>query len=269
MNRYQRLSIHAVIAAMASVGLAGAALQATAAEWGSIKGKFTFEGKDDAKPIPPTKDPAVCGKHEIPDERIVADDKGALQNVFVYLVVARGKTVEIHDDYKSGEKKAKVLDNKGCRFEPHAMTLWTEEPLEIRNSDGIGHNTNAQQLVVRENVKFNESVPTGAPLTKKFAKSEPIPSQFSCSIHPWMNAYVLIRENPYMAVSAADGSFEIKNVPAGDQEFVFWHEAKGNLRDLKVGKEKCDRKGQVEIKIPAGETIDLGEIKVPASLLGK
>ncbi len=42
-----------------------------------------------------------------------------------------------------------------------------------------------------------------------------------------MNAYVLIRDNPYMAVSAADGSFEIANVSAGKRDLAFWHEGQG------------------------------------------
>ena len=110
------------------------------------------------------------------------------------------------------------------------------------------------------NPEFNETVPNDAPLKKKFDKTEADPvARSSCNIHPWMNAYVLVRDNPYMAVSGEDGTFEIKNVPAGKQEFVFWHEAKGNLRDLKVGKEKADRKGQIEVDVPAGETLDLGE----------
>jgi hypothetical protein len=161
-----------------------------------------------------------------------------------------------------------VLDNKGCRFEPHAMTLWTAEKLEIHNSDqGIGHNTNGQKLVA--NPKFNEQVTGGQPIVKQFSKSEPIPTEVACNVHPWMSAVVLIRDNPYMAVSGSDGSFEIKNVPVGSQAFVFWHEAKGNLRDLPVGKAKADRKGQVKLDVKAGETLDLGDITVTPAILGQ
>jgi hypothetical protein len=161
-----------------------------------------------------------------------------------------------------------VLDNKGCRFEPHAMTLWTKHPLEIRNSDeGIGHNTNAQKLVA--NPKFNEQISNDRPTVKKFEKSEPLPTEVACNVHPWMNANVLIRDNPYMAVSAADGTFEIKNLPAGKHEFVIWHEAKGFVRDLSVKGEKTDRKGQIAVTIADGQVLDLGDIKVTPALLGQ
>ena len=45
-----------------------------------------------------------------------------------------------------------------------------------------------------------------------------------CNIHPWMKAYILSLDHPYMAVTGEDGTFEIKNMPAGQHEFQFWHE---------------------------------------------
>ncbi len=43
---------------------------------------------------------------------------------------------------------------------------------------------------------------------------------------------------------------EIANVPAGKHDFAFWHEAKGNLKDLKVSENKADRKGQLQYRSP-------------------
>ena len=44
-----------------------------------------------------------------------------------------------------------------------------------------------------------------------------------------MKAYMLPRENGYFAVSADDGSFEIANLPAGEElEIQVWHESAGN-----------------------------------------
>jgi hypothetical protein len=253
--------------AVAMAAVMFGATTAVAAEWGNVKGKFVLKGDAKAEKIVPNKDTEYCSKHELVDESVVVGDGGELANVFVYLNAGRGKKVEVHPDIKPAAEP-KVLDNKHCRFEPHAMTLWTEEKLEIRNSDeGIGHNTNASMLFA--NPKFNEQVTGGAPIVKEFSKSESYPSKVACNVHPWMNAYVLIRDNPYMAVSAEDGTFEIKNVPAGKHDFAFWHEAKGNLKDLKVGKDKADRKGQLEIDVPAGETVDLGVIEITPALLGK
>lgn len=252
---------------MAALAVALAMLSsgaASAADWGSIKGKFVFKGDVKVEPITPTKDPEVCGQHKLVDETITLGEGGALRDVFVYLYVAPRKTVEIHPDYKPGEPK--VLVNKGCRFEPHALALWTAEELEVRNDDPIGHNTNLNFAV---NADFNQLVASGSPLKKKFDKSEGVPAPVTCNIHPWMTGSVLVRDNPYAVVSGEDGSFEIKNLPAGEQQIVLWHQKPGYLRDLKVGKLKADRKGTLKVTVPAGETLDLGTIEVTPDVLGK
>jgi hypothetical protein len=244
-------------------------LSVQGADWGSLQGRLVFTGKaGEPKAISVTKDVEYCSKHTLVDEELVVGDKGGLANVFVYLYLKRGKSVDVHADYDKLAGKHVVLDNKGCRFEPHAMTVYTKQPLEIRNSDaGIGHNTNAQALM--KNSKFNDLISNDSPLVKNFTKSESYPSPFACNVHPWMGAQILIRDNPYMVVSGKDGSFEIKNIPVGKHEFRFWHEAKGNLRKLKVGSDETSRKGLIKVTIPAGDTLDLGEIQVAPSVLGK
>jgi hypothetical protein len=82
-----------------------------------------------------------------------------------------------------------------------------------------------------------------------------------------MQGHLLVQEHPYMAASAEDGTFEIENVPAGEHEFQFWHEAPGYLRDLKLKGGATNRQGRIDLDIPANETLDLGDIKVPASML--
>lgn len=255
-----------LFSAVAAAAVLAAGASSHAADWGTIKGKFVFKGDVKPEKLVPSKDTEFCSKHELVDESVVVNDKGELANVFVFLNAGRGKKVDVHPDIKPAAEP-RVLDNKDCRFEPHAMAVWTEEAFEVHNSDDVSHNTNASMFFA--NKTFNETVPKDAPLKKTFTKSESYPSKVVCNIHPWMNAYVLVRDNPYMTVSKEDGTFEIANVPAGKHDFAFWHEAKGNLKDLKVGKEKADRKGQLEINVPAGETVDLGVIEITPAMLGK
>ncbi len=241
---------------------------ANAADWGNLKGRLVFEG-DPAKPdkINVNKDVEYCGKHDLVDETIIVGENEGLTNALIYLYVKKGKSVEVHPDLEKAGVEPVVLDNKGCRFEPHVMSLRTGQKLEIRNSDtGIGHNTNAALF---QNPDFNQLVSDTSPIEKVFEKTEPVPCTFACNVHPWMKAFVLIRDNPYMVVTGTDGSFEIKNIPAGKHEFIFWQENVGNLRKLKVGDTKTSRKGRAKLVIPAGDTLDLGDIKVSAKILGK
>lgn len=73
---------------------------------------------------------------------------------------------------------------------------------------------------------------------------------------------MLVLPHPYMAVSDAQGRFEIKNIPAGKWAFQFWHEKAGYLDKVTVaGKPKSWRRGRVEIDVQAG-TNDLGTIEL-------
>ena len=42
-----------------------------------------------------------------------------------------------------------------------------------------------------------------------------------------MIAYLYPAKNPYFAITTADGSFEITDVPAGEHLLRLWHEAFG------------------------------------------
>jgi len=90
----------------------------------------------------------------------------------------------------------------------------------------------------------------------KYSKGESKPFMVGCDVHPWMKAYHLAVDHPFAAVSAADGTFEIKDLPAGKHEFKVWHEKGGEL-------EKA-----LAVTIKPGETTTM-EIKVASSKLAR
>lgn len=241
------------------VTVAAVASEAAAADWGTLKGRFVVEG---TAPTPPPltvdKDQFCIDKKPTNDTVVVGKD-GSLANAVVYLFLGRRGKVEVHPDYAELLKKPVTLDNNGCSFQPHVVAVATGQPLMIKNSDPVGHNTNATNL-------FNETIAAGEERPKTFAKAGALPVPVSCGIHPFMKGHLLIQEHPYMAVSGEDGSFEIKNIPAGKFDFQFWHET-GYLSDVKLPAGKTDRRGRVNLTIGSGKTLDLGVIKVPASLL--
>lgn len=240
---------------------------ASAAEWGNLKGRFVVEGEvEETGKINITKDIEFCSKHDLEDETLELGENGALQNVVVYLYTRRGRDVDVHPDLQSADEPAQ-LDNEGCRFDPHVLFVRTGQKLVVHNSDeGIGHNTNVTPV---RNPGFNQLIAYDGNFEYTFDNEEPVPVPVACNVHPWMNGYLVVRNNPYVAISGEDGSFEIKNIPAGEHNFVFWHEADGNLRGLQVGDEQADRRGRVELEIPAGETLEVGEIKVQPNMLGR
>lgn len=239
-----------------------AAATAQAAGWGDLSGQFILSGEaPKPKSLTPDKDVEVCGKHKLYDESLVIGPNKGIKNIVVYLYLKDGeKSPAIHADYDKTAKDEIKLDNDKCRFEPHVVLLRTTQTLLVGNSDSVGHNTNISCL---DNKPENPIVPAGASVKFSFPKNERLPTNVSCNIHSWMTAKVLIRDNPYFAVTDENGKFTIKNVPEGKFTFQFWHEQTGFLaKELKKdGKPLTWTKGRPEFTItPKG--FDIGKVEV-------
>jgi plastocyanin len=237
------------------------ALPAMAAGWGSVKGRFVVDGKAPEPPALLVDKDQFCIDNKPTNDAILVGEGGALQNVIVYLRLPRTGKVEAHPDYAAKLKEPVVLDNKGCHFEPRVTLVQVGQTLRVTNSDPTGHNTNISVF------SFNPVVPSNGKIEVKATKESRLPEQVKCNIHPFMTGYLLSQKHPYMAVTGEDGAFEIKNLPAGKHELQLWHEAVGYLKDVATKGGKADRTGRVDVTIAADKTLDLGDIKVPASLL--
>ena len=193
---------------------------------GTLRGKIILDGPFST--LPPlygkggdVKDAAVCAAVEAPNESILVKD-GGLANVFIYLRKAP-KSVPKADPDATVE-----FDQKNCVFKPHAMILRVGQTVKVLNSDGVAHNTHTNGVKTTSfNSIVNPNDNVGARLVYKLAEQEPI--SVVCDIHAWMKAYHLPIDHPYAAVSGEDGTFEIKDLPAGKHEFKIWHEAGGML----------------------------------------
>ena len=155
-----------------------------------------------------------------------------------------------------------MLDNEHCRFDPHVVLLQTSQTLVVGNSDAVGHNTN---LSTFKNAQFNELIPSGGQKKVKLAAEEPLPVKVACNIHPWMNAWLVVKDHPYMAVSDDHGKLEIKNLPTGEWSFQIWQEKAGYLREVAFEGGKTDRRGRFTLAVKPGEN-NLGQIKLSPTL---
>jgi plastocyanin len=254
---FHRLALSAVVAGCLAVPAWGE-------EWGTLKGKFVFGGSPPAAAeLKADKDVEVCGKHKLVAEELLVGADGGVANVVVYV---RDKKVNVHPDLAASKNEKVVLDNKDCRFEPHVAFVQTGQSLVLKNSDTVGHNSNVATL---KNQPSNSLIPAGEERSITFKDDEAIPAQVTCNIHPWMKAWLVVRDNPYAAVSKADGSFEIKHLPAGEVELQMWHEKAGYIGEIKVGgKVEKTAKGRKKVQVAAAGT-DLGEMTLDAALFSK
>jgi hypothetical protein len=245
-----------------------------AAEWGDLRGRFVLDGEP---PVPEkvnvTTDKEECCKHDLKVETLVVNpDNHGLQNVMIYLFQNKAgarataydkQQVPIHESYLPLAQESVKLDNNGCRFDPHVSLVWTRQTVMLGNSDPIGHNVKIDCI---ENVSSNDMIAAGLTQERKFDKPERLPVRVSCSIHPWMCGWMVVRDTPYMAVTDADGKFVIKNLPAGEWQFMFYHEKAGYVSDVKVhGKPEVWKRGIATLTIKSGQQ-DLGDVAVGLSL---
>jgi plastocyanin len=213
-----------------------ATISVDAATAGSISGVVNFKGvPPKLKPLDMTQDPGCPSSPQPPDAVVV--NAGKLANVFVYVKEGLPQgTFAVPGD-------PVVLDQKGCRYNPHILGIMAGQPLKVLNSDTADHNIHDMP---QTNPPWNESQsPTSKPVVKTFANPEMmIPVQ--CNQHPWMRAYINVMPHPYFAVSAADGSFEIKNLPPGEYTLVAVHEKFGEQTvKVKVGPKETAKAGFV------------------------
>ena len=116
---------------------------------------------------------------------------------------------------------------------------------------------------------LNIMLPVGAEVRQQYQVPERLPVRVSCSLHPWESAWLVLRDDPYMAVSDEDGKFEIKNLPTGKLTFQVWHEHAGYVTRVKTaGKLSAWTRGRVELPVKAGDN-DLGELVLPSDLFAK
>src|SRR5262252_9169391 len=182
----------------------------TPAAQGSVRGHVRLEG-----PVPENEtirmnaDPmcrnAVGGRH-IVDESVVASPDGSLANVFIELVGAFPDTPVPAEPVS--------IDQNGCMYGPRVVGLRAGQALQVRNSDDGLHNVHG---VSTEKDGFNVSQPTRG-MINAFHPHDPGILQLKCDVHTWMVAFVGVVNHPYFAVTSADGSFSLRDVPEGTYE---------------------------------------------------
>jgi hypothetical protein len=233
---------------------------AAAAGWGDLKGRFILNDAPKAAKITVTQDVAFCGKFNLVDDTIQVSEAGGLSNVVIFLLPEKGQDPPTpHESYAASAEAEVVLDNKHCRFEPRVLPIRTSQKFKTTNSDIVSHNTKIDY----DPDPINPNIPPGQSINHAFPQEQRLPVKVSCSSHSWMQAWLVVRDSPYMAVTDKDGHFEMANLPAGDWTFQFWHEGLGYIRKVNIGGKAAEwPRGRSEVTIDADGTTDLGEVKL-------
>jgi hypothetical protein len=235
-------------------------------DFGTIKGRLVWGGSE----VPPVatlvekgraqKDPEICARDAaIFSSELVVDSrtKGVAYG-FAYLVKPKGLNPEAVKSLLAHNPKA-VLDQKNCEFLPHVLAIHQDQTLVIKSSDPVNHNVHFAAFA---NPAFNQILAPKGEIEVKLV-AERRPTYVECNIHAWMKAYLMVFDHPFFAVTGHDGEFEIRGVPAGEQNLVLWQERVGYVGYTDVAKKSQGRM----VTVRAGEVADVGSVAIdPAQM---
>lgn len=123
-----------------------------------------------------------------------------------------------------------VMDQRDKQFVPSVLAVRTGTSVTFPNSDNIRHHVYSFSPAKRFELRLYKGTP-----------SEPV--QFDtpgvvvlgCNIHDWMVGYVYVTDDPWFAVSDAQGQLAIDGLPAGSYRVKLWHPQLENMLPLEVG----------------------------------
>ncbi|MGH7135510.1 MAG: hypothetical protein ACREHD_07200 [Pirellulales bacterium] len=225
--------------------------------WGNLRGRFVYDG------IPP-RAAEVDGPtsiHTPPrvfDESLVVGNDGGLANVVLFVT---SQSIPVHPDYVARDGGQVAIEMRGLKFVPHVAAVQVSQTLVLKNSDAEPQNVN---LAPPGDQALNHLLQPKAAASHQFRKSQKSPVEISSSLYPWMKGWIVVRDNPYIAVTGSDGEFTLKNLPAGEWQFRAWHERAGWLS---VGQGATEGRESFRLAIRAGEN-SLGTIRVVPKRLG-
>jgi hypothetical protein len=189
---------------------------------GSIRGFVRFVGKAPERfKIVAQEKPECCKFPDIDhlSELVIVND-GKLQNVLVR--VTRG-----YDAAQIPPPPAEpaLLDQRGCTYVPHVLAVQAGRTILVANSDPTNHNVNCTAR--KNDISSNRNVGEGQDPLSFLPTKEELSVRFKCDIHPWMGSWLHVLDNPWFAVSDAQGAFEIRDLPPGKYALEFVHEEYG------------------------------------------
>ena len=197
------------------------------------------------KPVPTPRriDANVNAAHcrgKVFSEEVVVDPRsGGLRDVVVRLEgIQRGKVPPAD----------LVITNRDCSFRPHVSAAMAGSLLKAANEDPLTHSTHPY-FGGRSFFNFQFSSRGETYPGRKMA--EPGLITVKCDVHNWMRAYVLVHDNPYIAVTDASAVLLIEDIPPGNYRYAAWHEKLGESSGMI--KVSARRESELQLNLGPGE----------------
>ena len=208
------------IAILAVLGLVALAVpknqsaNASTPTGGFITGTVRFDGPAPKLPRANSEAFNYCGKTHSYDRLIVGKDQGV-----EYTLIYVANPPAGHANFPP-----LTISQKDCDYAPHMAIATRGSDVTFVNDDPGLHNVHGYYISGSDReTLFNFAQPTKDERTaQKLRKAGMVNIQ--CDVHAWMNGWIWVTDNPYVAITKGDGSYSIGNLPPGTYKLVMWHE---------------------------------------------
>lgn len=130
-----------------------------------------------------------------------------------------------------------VMDQVKLVFIPRVLPVLKGAAVDFVNSDDVKHN-----VFGVGSDDFDLGTWTKG-IVKSYTFNKLGDVAILCNVHPEMEAFVVVLQNPYFGLTDAGGNYEIKDVPPGKYKLKTWHDRlKPATKDVEV----------------AGDTVEVG-----------
>ncbi len=172
---------------------------------------------------------------------LVSADKG-LADVFVY--VKSG----LEEGQFDPSKMQPVLEQKEGLCKPYVLGVMTGQKIKIRNSDPVMHTLFVTSKTNPER-NFTTS-PKGGEIETRFDRPE-LMIRCKADVSEGTSAYLNVVENPFFAVTDANGNFTISGLPPGRFKLGFIHPKAGQASAaIEVGEGVAQANAELRVSNP-------------------
>jgi plastocyanin len=111
-----------------------------------------------------------------------------------------------------------VMDQVDKQFLPRVLAVRSGTRVNFPNRDDIRHQVYSFSSAKRFELRLYKGTPSEPVLFDK-----PGLVVLGCNIHDWMLGYIYVTDDPWFAVSAANGQLNFKQLPLGHYRVTVWH----------------------------------------------
>lgn len=159
---------------------------------------------------------------------------------------------------------AAIMDQRSQQFVPNVLAVRSGTSVKFPNSDNIRHHVYSFSPAKRFELRLYQGTPSEPVIFDK-----PGVVVLGCNIHDWMLGYVYVTDDPWFAVSDAQGRLRIDQLPAGTYSASLWHPEAPEMLPQAGGEVQLSEGGNQQrftlaIQAPAAQVTP----RAPASAFG-